>query len=248
MDILTFFTPGEIDGLDNDADVVIVFDVLRGTTTVTQAFKAGAAKIIPVAEPEEAFKAAEKLERDKVIIGGGFDNIPIENFNLGDSPLEYTPEVIGGKILVYYSINTVKALNVSRNADRVLLACFNNIQAVIESVGYPSRIYLLCSGRMGRFSFEDAVCAGMFVQRLIDSYSGEVGLNDAAATSRYIYYRHHRNILNMLEKSSQGNYLTKNNKTQDLEFAAQIDSTNIVPELSLDKTHLLPTVALENAY
>ncbi len=246
MDILTFFTPAEMAGLDTSADVVIVIDVLRGTTTMTAAFDAGASKIIPVLDIDMAFKINQKIGIEKSLLCGAHKNENIDGFDLGSSPLEYTPDKVKGKILVFYSINTSKAVDAARNSGRVLLSCFNNIQAVIESVEYPSKMYLLCTGKMGRFSFEDAVCAGMFIQRFIDSYSGEIGLNDASATSRHIYQRHRKNILKMLQQSSQGHFLTKIKSEKDLEFAARVDSVNIVGELSLDKTHILPTIALEN--
>jgi len=50
----------------------------------------------------------------------------------------------------------------------------------------------------------------------------------------------------MLKMSSQGHFLAKIKCENDLEFAARVDSVNIVPELSLDKTHIIPTIALEN--
>jgi len=246
MDILTFFTPAEMAGLDTTADVVIVIDVLRGATTMTAAFNAGASKIIPVYDIDKAFKINQKIGIDKSLVCGTHNGKNIDGFDLGSSPSEYTAGKVEGKILVYYSINTSKAIDAARNSGRVLLSCFNNMQAAIESVEYPSKMYLLCAGKMERFSFEDAVCAGMFIQRFIDSYSGEIALNDASATSRYIYQRHRNDILKMLKMSSQGHFLAKIKCENDLEFAAMVDSLNIVPELSLDKTHIIPTIALEN--
>jgi 2-phosphosulfolactate phosphatase len=247
MDIITFFTPAEFAGLDSSADVVIVFDVLRGTTTITAALRAGAAKIYPIGQIDEASPIMQTLGGDHIMLCGSLNGEPIENFHLGSSPLEFLPEKVGGKTIIYYSINMANAVKTSARAQRILLGCFNNMQAIIDSVEYPSQIHLLCAGKMGRFSFEDAVCAGMFIQRLVDGYSGEVGLNDASVTSRYLYYRHHRDIPGMLIQSAQGHYLKQTNHEADLDYAGQIDTVNIVPELSLDKTHIIPTVALGEA-
>jgi 2-phosphosulfolactate phosphatase len=247
MDILTFFTPAEINGLDSSADVVVIFDVLRGTTTITAALKAGSARIFPIAQINEAPKILQKIGRENTVLGGSQSGEKIDSFHFGGSPLEYALDKIEGKNLIYHSVNIANAINASRNANRVLLGCFNNMQAVIESVGHPGLIYLLCAGKMGRFSFEDAVCAGMFIQRILDGYAGEIGLNDASVTSKYLYYRHHRDLTGMLAESSQGRFLKKIAHEADLEYSARVDSTNILPELSLDKTHLIPTVAFEEA-
>lgn len=246
MDILTFFTPAEMAGLDGKANVVVVFDVLRGSTTIVAAFKAGAARIIPVVEIDEAIELAQKMSRDDVLLCGERNGETIEGFDMGNSPLEYTPEKVAGKTLIYSSTNCSKAILASRNAKRILIGCFNNIQAIIESVGQTTTIHLLCAGKMGRFSFEDAVCAGMFIHIFLESYSGEIGLNDASSTSRYLYRQHHRNILGVLKQSSHGNFLTKIGHEKDLEYTAWVNSETIVPELSLDKNYIIPTVALQN--
>ncbi len=245
MDILTFFTPTEIMGLDGKANVIVVFDVLRGSTTIVAAFKAGATRIIPVVDLDQAVRLAFKLGREDVLLCGERNGEPIEGFDMGNSPLEYTPDKVEGKTLIFSSSNCSKAILASRNAKRILIGCFNNIQAIMESIEQPSTIYLLCAAKMGRFSFEDAVCAGMFIHIFMESYSGEIGLNDASSTSRYLYRQHHRDILGMLKQSSHGNFLTKLGRQQDLEYAALVNSETIVPELSLDKNYIIPTVAIK---
>lgn len=248
MDILTFFTPAEMSGVDYIPDAVIIFDVLRGATTISSAFKAGASRIVPVADLGEAKKLSDKIGRANVLLCGSANCEKIDGFDLSGSPLEIKNDNVTGKAIIYLAVNISQAIRASQKAGRILLGCFNNMQAVLESVGHPKTLHLVCAGKMGRFSFEDAVCAGMFVQLVVDSFSGEIGLNDASSTARFLYYRHHRDIEGMLRQSSQGHHLTRLGLDDDLEFAAQISNINIVPELSLDKSHLISTVVLENVY
>ena len=248
MDILTFFTPAEMSGVDYIPDAVIIFDVLRGSTTISSAFKSGTSRIIPAADIGKANDLAEKIGRGNVLLCGSTNGEKIEGFDLSGSPLEASGDRVAGKTIIYLAVNISNAISASKKAARVLIGCFNNMQAVLESIGHPRTIHLVCAGKMGRFSFEDAVCAGMFVQLVVDSFSGEIALNDASSTARFLYYRHHRDLEGMLRQSSQGHHLSKLGYDDDLEYAAQISNINIVPELSLDKTHLISTTVLENVY
>jgi 2-phosphosulfolactate phosphatase len=248
MDILTFFTPAEMASVKLDSETVVAIDVLRGATTITSALKAGASKIIPVGDLEHIHALKEKLGREDVLLCGSQNGEIIDGFELGNSPLEYTPSKVQRKTLLYCSVNMANALAVARQQSRVLLSCFNNMSAVLSSVGTPQTLLFLCVGKLGRFALEDAVCAGMLIQLILNKADGEVSLNDASTTARYLFYRHHRDIAGMLRQSSHGIFLRKIGFEDDLEYAAQTNIINIVPELSLEKDHILPTVAMEEVY
>lgn len=248
MDILTFFTPAEMASVKLESEMVIVIDVLRGTTTITSAFKSGASKIIPVGDLAHTHTLREKLGRENVILCGSLNGENIDGFELGNSPTDYSPAKVQRKTLLYCSVNMAKALSVARYQSRILLGCFNNMNAVLSSIGSPPALLLLCAGKSGRFAVEDAVCAGMFIQMLLNKMEGEISLNDASTTARYLYYRHHRDIAGMLNQSSHGIFLSKLGLAGDLEYAAQTNTVNIVPELSLEKDHIIPTVAMDNVY
>jgi len=245
MDILTFFTPAEMAGQKLKADAAIVIDVLLGTTTISAALKAGAAKVIITSEVNEAIRLANTLGREQTLIGGNQSNGEIAGFDLSNSPGEYSINKIQRKNLIYCSSDTASAVAAARHADRVLLGSFNNMQAVIQSAGSPSVLHILCSGKAGRFAMEDAVCAGMFIQQILNRLEMDFSLNDASSTARYLYYRHHRNILGMLSQSSYGHYLSQQGHYKDIEYAGMMNIANIVPELSLDKHCFIPTVVLE---
>ena len=245
MDILTFFTPAEMIGLKVTAETVIVIDILLGTTTISAALKAGASKVITMSEVDEAIKLANELGREKTLIGGKRSKDEIGGFDLSDSPGEYSLNKIQRNNLIYCSSDIALAVTAARRGGRVLLGSFNNMQAVLQSAGSPSILHILCAGKGGRFSLEDAVCAGMFIQHILNKLEVDFSLNDASSTARYLYYRHHRNILGMLTQSSYGHYLSRLGHYKDIEYAGMMNIANIVPELSLDDSHFIPTVALE---
>jgi len=240
-EIIALFTPSELIGLDLHSSTAIVIDVLRGSSTIIHALKNGANRIVPVGEVTDARELADTYSTGEFILCAERNGLKVEGFSLGNSPFEYDPEIVAGKDLIYSSTNCSKALLASYAAERVLVGSFNNLTAVIDSVILPGRIFLVCSGKMGRFALEDAVCAGMFVNEFLKDNNHEVALNDAARTAKMLFDFHHRDILTMLKESSHGNYLMQLGQIHDLEFAAVVDSVRIVPELSLDKTYVFST-------
>jgi 2-phosphosulfolactate phosphatase len=231
--------------LNINSDNVVIIDVLRACTTLTVALKSGATKIAPMEDPEQARATYYDQGPIKAALGGSINGELINGFELGNSPLDYTPAVLRHKTLIYCSDNLSRAIDAVRSQERVCLGCFNNMNAVLAAIRNCHIISFLCVGKNGRFALEDAVCAGMFIQFILNNIETNFSLNDAASTARYLYYRHHRDILGMLNQSSHGLYLSKLGYSTDLEYAAQVNNINIIPELSSDKSSIIPSVSFE---
>ena len=86
------------DGLDDATAVVI--DVLRATTVIAHALDAGASRIVPCLEVDEARQIAASDAADNVLLGGERGGLPIDGFDLGNSPQDYTTERVGGRTIV----------------------------------------------------------------------------------------------------------------------------------------------------
>ena len=76
---------------------VIVIDVFRASTTIAAALAGGARFVLPVADVEQAMKLAEPYADSEVLLGGERECQRIEGFQLGNSPREYTREVVAGR-------------------------------------------------------------------------------------------------------------------------------------------------------
>jgi 2-phosphosulfolactate phosphatase len=83
LDVL--LTPASC-GDDIAGRTVVVLDVLRATTTIVEALAAGARTLYPVASIEEAIRLANTLGREEVLLCGERKALPIEGFDLGNSP------------------------------------------------------------------------------------------------------------------------------------------------------------------
>ena len=94
----THFLPRLLEPKNLDGSTVVVIDILRASTTIISALAAGARPVHPCREVAEAVRIAAQLG-PAVVLGGERDGLPIEGFQLGNSPSEYTSEVVGGKNL-----------------------------------------------------------------------------------------------------------------------------------------------------
>ena len=163
---------------------VVVIDVLRASTTIVYALDSAAREIVPCLEVDDALAIAQSTPGDDVLLGGEREGRPIEGFDLGNSPEEYTPERVGGKMIVFTTTNGTRAISHARTARRLLVGAFVNAEAVAVELAGEDQVHLLCAGTRGQVSEDDVLAAGLLVDR-IRRHAGEVHeLNAQAATAR----------------------------------------------------------------
>lgn len=220
------FTPAELRG-GAGARTVVVIDVLRATSTITHALVSGARSVLPVAGVEEAARKAEQIGRDAVMLCGERDTEPIRGFDLGNSPLEFTPERVAGKTLVMTTTNGTTALLAAAGAPRCYVGSLLNLSALARRlVDEQADTLLLCAGREGAFAAEDALCAGRLL-RVIRGATRQVTGNDAAAAA--LRLAHARPTPRALSRAAAGRRLRELGRTDDIVFCAQEDRYDVVP-------------------
>src|SRR5437762_2088702 len=77
--------PGRLTG-----GLAVVVDVLRATTTIVYALAAGCKAVRPCVEVDEARELANQMRAGRVLLGGERGGLPLPDFDLGNSPREYT--------------------------------------------------------------------------------------------------------------------------------------------------------------
>ncbi len=90
--------------------VAVVIDVLRATTTIVYALAAGCCAVWPIEEVEEARRVAGQMRAGRVLLGGERDGVPLQGFDLGNSPGEYTCARCKNSTLVLTTTNGTRAL------------------------------------------------------------------------------------------------------------------------------------------
>jgi 2-phosphosulfolactate phosphatase len=181
MRLDVFLTPGEVAAGEVAGRTVVVLDVLRATTTIVEALSAGAKAIYPVASIDDALRLANTFGRGEVLLCGERRSLPIEGFDLGNSPEEFTADKVRGKTLVMTTTNGTHAMSLAAGAARVLIGAMVNLDAVVEELASSSADpVFVCSGRERFFGLEDAVCAGAMATRLMQVCPGDWRMNDGA--------------------------------------------------------------------
>jgi len=233
MKIDLSFSAGQFDDLQLRDKNVVVLDVLRASSTITVALNNGAREIIPVASIESAVKISGSLFGEVTLRGGERNGKMIEGFNLGNSPLEYSEAAVKGKSIIYCTTNGSVAMAKSRYARALVIGSFLNLSTVADFVRQENKDFLfICAGRInsiGNFSLEDAVCAGMMIQKLIKDESLELILSDSAKAALALYKSFGRSIIKLLKNSEHGKYLIEIGFADDLKICAAVDSVPVLP-------------------
>jgi 2-phosphosulfolactate phosphatase len=154
--------------------IAIVVDVLRATTVIVHALSAGCEAVMPCGEIDQARLIERGLPHGTSLLAGERRGLPIEGFDLGNSPNDFTAEICRGKTLIMTTTNGTRAILASLAADRLVISAFVNLRAtcdmlylnLLETNGRP--VHIICAGTERRISFEDSLLAGAITARLAD--------------------------------------------------------------------------------
>jgi 2-phosphosulfolactate phosphatase len=168
----------------------------------------------------------------QTLLGGERNTKKIEGFALGNSPFEYTKEVIEGKSIVFYSTNGTKAIAKAKFSEQLFICSFLNITAIAKHlISLNTNLEIICAGRNNSLSLEDSVCAGMLVSKLQEHF-GDLEINDSAKAALIMCEKFNGDINSMLQSSDHGTILIENGFEADLEYCSKIDMLDTVPYYS----------------
>ena len=224
--------------------VAVVIDVLRATTVFTYAVHSGIREIVPVREVAEAMRLKENYPPDQVLLGGERQGLPIQGFDLGNSPQHYTPERVAGKTLIFTTTNGTVAMYAAKTARSICIASFLNAAAVVEHLQSEGNVAIICAGTNGVETEEDLLLAGCLTARLCQDglHKGRnYQLNEAATRAAELWREpvSATELEKLLRESTGGKNLLSIGLEDDIAFASQLDTIDMVP--LLDPTLLLPT-------
>jgi 2-phosphosulfolactate phosphatase len=167
------------------------------------------------------------------LLAGERGGLPIEGFDLGNSPRRFVPRACRGVPLVLTTSNGTRAVLRCAVAARTLVGAFVNYSAVCEQLRHDKRpVCIVCAGTHGDVTLEDTLLAGALVDFLRDS--GSVRLNDGARLAWDCFETHGRCLQAALELSHGGQQLKGLGFAEDIEAAAKVDAFALVPELRPD--------------
>ncbi len=234
-----FMVPGPIKEKGLAGKTLVMIDVLRASTTICYALNAGAKSVIPVSEPGEATEMRAKIGIDNSLLCGERDGVKIENFDLGNSPLEYTEEKVSGKNIVLTTSNGTRTYGRSKNSGLIITGAIVNISAVAARVARENNdLAILCAGHLEHFSIEDTICGGMLIHKLLTDEKRTMELNDAASLALLLYRSNSRALKETIAQGEHGRFLEKIGFGEDVALAAAADSIPVLPILEDSRIRL----------
>jgi 2-phosphosulfolactate phosphatase len=203
--------------------IAVVIDVLRATSVIVTAVSNGARWVKTVATIEEAFQ----LKSPDVILGGERQAMPIEGFDLGNSPLEYTSQRVSGKGIVLTTTNGTLALSRSGTAEEVLIGALLNHQAVADYLFLKHLpVELICAGTNGEFSLDDFLCAGLICSTL--QTSGRFETDDLGKLAIRTWQLSSGDLHAALSGAIHYKVLKSKKLSADLDYCLQTGANNIL--------------------
>ena len=221
----------EFEGTGVHGAAALVVDVIRATSTLTEALANGARAVTPVLSAEEAIRIANSLGRDETVVCGERKGLPIEGFDLGNSPLEFTPQVVRGRQLVMTTTNGTRAFIAVQEAELVVAASFLNLSAAAKSVKDAERVVILCAGKEDRLSLDDTLCGGHLVGKLVKGRRKDCQLNDGAFAALTLSEAL-KPSAPLFAKIAAGRALVDIELKADLHFCAQVDRHDLAPVMT----------------
>lgn len=233
MKLFTYHTPERTPSGELPV-CAIAIDVLRATSTIAAALQSGAEAVQAFSDIDTLMKVSDKWAPELRLRGGERGGAKVAGCDLGNSPLDCTPEVVGGKRLFISTTNGTRTLQRVQDAKIVLAGAFVNRQAIVDYVlsQQPETVWMVGSGWEGEYSLEDTVCAGAIADSIITKLGvplAEVAGNDELVASIALYRQWKNNLLDLFYLASHGQRLVRLECFADLKFCATPDTLNVVP-------------------
>ena len=173
------FTPAEAVA----AQLGIVVDVMRATSTIAQALAGGYERVLCCAEIEDALALRAELG-DSAVTGGERAAKRVDAFDLGASPREFLEP--RAETLILSTTNGTRAIvAAAESCGEVVIGSLLNLSAVASAArGRGEGVVVLCAGYKSAFAIDDAYCAGRIV-RLLGADRTDAAVAAEAIASRY---------------------------------------------------------------
>ena len=217
MRVHVAFTPGEL----TPGTVGIVVDVLRATSTMSQALAAGYRRVLCCAEIEDA-RALAMTEGD-VKLAGERRLEHIEGFDFGNSPRELVGEPAAETLILSTTNGTRLLVAAAARFEHVLVGSLLNLSAVAAAARKTGEeVSVLCAGVLGELALDDAYCAG----RIVAALGGDHADSAAAAARLAASFPDSQAGLGASRSASN---LRKHGLEEDIEWCARESALDVVP-------------------
>lgn len=204
---------------------MVVFDVLRATTTMTAALAAGVDHIRIFPDCESARWAASSAPSPRPLLCGEVKCLPPDGFDLGNSPGGLDPVRHAGQTLYMSTTNGTRAIIAARGATLLLAGALVNARAVARALRRENRdVTLLCAGTDGQLALEDLLGAGAVIDALQDPSLD----SDLAQVALQLFHASRNRLEQALAGAAGGRNVIRAGLPDDVSFCASLDRFDVV--------------------
>lgn len=222
-----------LEGAHRAGGAVVIIDVYRAFTTAAVALQRGAAGIIMVDSPDEAFALRTSGRGDLCL--GEVNGVKVSGFDFGNSPHELSVSDVHGRMLIQSTTAGTKGVAAARGAEAVFAAALVNAAATARRLlaAAFARVTLVAMGCGGRQrSDEDEQCA-LYIRNLLRG-----GRPDDAAVRAL--------ILSACDSDKFDDPDQSQFDPRDREIALQIDSIPFAVRVRNEDGHLVARPDIES--
>jgi len=217
MRVHVAFTPGE----QAPAPIGIVVDVLRATSTITQALASGYRRVLCCSEIDEARALAASDGSAKLAGERRLEHIP--GFDFGNSPREVAGEPAAETLILTTTNGTRLLVAAADRFERVYVGSLLNLDAVAAAAREIGEdVAVLCAGVLGELALDDAYCAG----RIAAALGGEP--EDSAQAAIRLAASFDGALAGLAASRSAAN-LRRHGMDADIEWCARESVLDVVP-------------------
>ena len=224
-------SPAIYDKHADDHNVVVIVDILRATSSICAAIHNGVKSIIPVATVEDA----RAMKQQGYMVASERDGYVLDFADFGNSPFNFTPEIVSGKEIVYSTTNGTRCIHMASHSKAVVIGSFLNISVLADwLIQQNAPVLIFCASWKDRFSLEDTVFAGALAERLMDSGKFET-ICDAVTASIDLWSLARKDLYAYIQKAAQKGRLASKGLDDCIEYCLTEDLCQVIPIFQDDR-------------
>ena len=189
----------------------------------------GANRVVPAIDPGEAAMLAGRLGHADVVLAGERDAVKLPDFDIGNSPSEYSANTVKDRSVIISTTNGTAAIHGMSAAKDVLIGGMINRSAVAKrAVELGNDIIIVCAGTYGQISADDLLAAGSIAEAINRLSPSGIDASDITMVCCMLYadWKQGRADLSVTKHCAR---LISLGFEEDIRYCFSEDITDVVP-------------------
>lgn len=164
-----------VEGARTARGLTVVIDVFRAFSTACYLFEAGADRVIPIENVEEALRLKSRL--NNVVLVGERHERKVPGFDYGNSPTHIKDCDFRGKTIVMTTSSGTKGIANATQADEIITGSFVNAAAIVRYIRIknPDRVSLVGMGYECRYPTQEDTFLAQYVKGCLENNEPDFG-------------------------------------------------------------------------